>query len=84
MATPELPENLTPAEERAVLEAMERYLHSGDTRPPAWALAGRAANLRQGALQIRHQAGGTAWRDAGRGSFASRGTSPLMGRGDAK
>ncbi|MCA1727284.1 MAG: hypothetical protein LC722_06450 [Actinobacteria bacterium] len=84
MERPELPDGVTPHEERAILDALERYLKAGDTKPPAWALAGRAANLRQGALQIRHQAEGSSWRQATRLPFANRGTEPVMGRGDAK
>jgi hypothetical protein len=84
MPRPELPPDLSPGEERAILEALERALAAGTARPSAWALAGRAANLRQGALQIRHQSDETAWaRSAGR-PFANRGTESLMGRGDAK
>jgi hypothetical protein len=84
MASADLPDGLTPEEEGAILSALERYLTAGNTRPSAWALAGRAANLRQGALQIRHQTDGTAWRQTLRGPFANRGTGSLMGRGDAK
>jgi hypothetical protein len=84
MPSADVPDGLTPQEERAILTALERYLTSGDTRPSAWALAGRAANLRQGALQIRHQVDGTAWRETLRGPFANRGTGSVMGRGDAK
>ena len=84
MAEPELPDGLSPEEERAILDALERYLQAGNTRPAAWALAGRARNLRQGALQIRHQAEASTWRQAGQLPFANRGTEPLMGRGDAK
>jgi hypothetical protein len=80
----QLPEGVTPEQERAILDALERYLEAGRARPSAWALAGRAMNLRQGALQIRHQIAGTAWRETTRGPFANRGTEPLMGRGDAK
>jgi hypothetical protein len=84
MARPEVPPGLTPEQERAILEALERALVARTTPPSAWALAGRAANLRQGALQIRHQSDATGWaRSAGR-TFANRGTEPLMGRGDAK
>ncbi len=84
MTTPELSGGPTPEQERAILDALERYLLAGNTRPPAWALAGRAANLRQGALQIRHQSDGSGWSNANRLPFANRGTAPLMGRGDAK
>ena len=84
MSRADLPEGVSPDEERAILDALERYLRAGRATPSAWALAGRARNLRQGALQIRHQMEGTAWRETNRGPFANRGTEPLMGRGDAK
>ena len=84
MSRADLPEDLSPHEEQAILDALERYLWAGRARPSAWALAGRAENLRQGALQIRHQIEGTAWRETSRRPFANRGTEPLMGRGDAK
>lgn len=78
----ELPSGLTPQEERAVLAALERYF--AETPPPKpWALAGRAEAAGMGALQTRHLAPG-AWQRAGRGSFARRGTTSQVGRGDAR
>ena len=77
----ELPHDLGPEEERAVLAALERALESGRHRPAPWALAGRMDALRVGALQTRAILD-AAWRH--RGDFTRRGTSPLVGRGDAK
>ena len=79
----ELPPDLSPEEERAVIEALERTLAAG-TRPPSpWALAGRAEALRLGALHVRHQAE-RPWGFRGHVAFARRGTESLIGRGDAK
>jgi hypothetical protein len=79
----EVPPNLTPDEERAVLAALERYVGQTSVRPSPWALAGRVENLGLGALQGRHQSPG-AWRDAGRDGFTRRGADTRMGRGDSK
>lgn len=77
----ELPPDLTPQEERAVLAALERALEAPRRRPAAWALAGRLEALRMGALQARRMVE-RPW--AHRGEFTRRGTQPLVGRGDAK
>lgn len=79
----ELPPDLTPEEERAVLAALEHSLAVGRARLSAWALAGRAENLRMGALQVRREAG-SGWTLRAHVPFARRGTTPLLGRGDAK
>lgn len=78
----ELPPDLTPEEERAAIAALERALEAGKDSLSAWALAGRAEALRLGTLQVRHQQNG--WTFRGHVPFARRGTSPLIGRGDAK
>jgi hypothetical protein len=78
----ELPANLSPEEERAVLAALERVLGSSRGRPSPWAVAGRVEALRLGALQARREAGG--WPSRGQVPFVRRGTPPLIGRGDAK
>ncbi len=83
MARYELPEGLSPDEERAVIAALERAFEIGRTRPSAWALAGRVDNLRLGALQARHQAG-YPWGWRGDTPFAERGAPWLKGRGDAR
>ena len=78
----ELPDDLTPEQERAAIAALERALSAGNEPLSAWSLAGRAEALRLGTLQARHQANG--WTFRGHVPFARRGTSPLIGRGDAK
>ncbi|MFN2590057.1 MAG: hypothetical protein ABR518_04745 [Actinomycetota bacterium] len=79
----ELPPDLSAAEERMVIAALETYFAAGTGRPSPWALAGRADGLRLGTLQARHQSPG-AWRAVARGGFARRGTETRMGRGDSK
>jgi hypothetical protein len=78
----ELPDGVSPVEERAVIAALERYFQERDTRPSPWALAGRMDACREGVLQARRSVRG-AWAAAGRGNFARRGTEPILGRGDA-
>ncbi len=77
----ELPEDLTPEEQRAVIAALERSLEGADATPAPWALAGRMDALRMGALQTRRMLE-RPWTH--RGEFARRGTAPLVGRGDAR
>jgi hypothetical protein len=82
MARFELPDDLSPEQERAAIAALERALEAGEQALSPWALAGRAEALRLGTLQARHQADG--WTFRGHVPFARRGTAPLIGRGDAK
>ena len=77
----DLPGDLTPAEERAVVAALERALEGDTSTPAPWALAGRMEALRMGALQARRMLE-RPW--AHRAEFARRGTSPLVGRGDTR
>jgi hypothetical protein len=79
----ELPADLSPEEERAVIAALERVLGADRPRPSAWALAGRAEALRLGGLQARRH-GERPWLLRGRIPFARGGPPPLAGRGDAK
>jgi hypothetical protein len=79
----ELPPDLTPEEERAVIAALERTFGVPTDRPSPWALAGRAEALRHGAVQVRRDVAGP-WTFRGRVPFARPGTPPLRGRGDAK
>jgi hypothetical protein len=51
----ELPPDLSPEEERAVIGALEQYFGSLHVQLSPWVLAGRAEALRLGALQVRHQ-----------------------------
>ena len=84
MSTPryELPDGVSPEQERAVIAALERYFAERDPRPDPWALAGRMDACREGVLQARRLARGS-WAAAARGNFARRGTEPILGRGDA-
>lgn len=79
----ELPPGLDPEEERAVLAALEQAMEAGRERPSLWVAAGRADNLRRGALQLRRQTA-DGWRFPHRVPFARRGTTTLQGRGDAR
>ena len=79
----ELPRDLSPEEEEAVIAALEEVLGPRPGRPSPWALAGRAEALRMGALQVR-RAGDRPWGFRGHVPFARPGTPPLIGRGDAK
>jgi hypothetical protein len=79
----ELPEDLSPEEERAVVAALDGTLGVRRRRPSPWALAGRAEALRLGSLQVRRD-GERPWTFRGEAPFARRGTSRLTGRGDAK
>jgi hypothetical protein len=79
----ELPPELSPQEERAVIAALERVLGRPADRPSPWTLAGRAEAVRQGALQVRRDAD-RPWSFRGRVPFARPGTPPLRGRGDAR
>ena len=77
----EVPEGLSPEEERAVLAALERHFEERDLRPNRWAFIGRLEATRQGVLQnrrlLRDRWHGTMW-----APFAQRGTEPIRGRGD--
>ena len=79
----ELPPELSPQEERAVIAALERALGTPVDRPSPWTLAGRAEAVGHGALQIRRDAQ-RPWAFRGQVPFARAGTPPLRGRGDAK
>jgi len=79
----ELPEGVSPTEERAIIAALEEYFAPKDPRPAPWALAGRIDATAFGALQARRQAG-NAWRMAMRSTFARRGVPTFAGRGDAR
>jgi hypothetical protein len=79
----DLPANLSPDEERAVIAALERLLDPSRDRPSPWTSAGRSEALRLGGLQVRGH-GQDTWRLRGRTPF-TRGAPPtLAGRGDAK
>ena len=50
----ELPGDLTPDEERAIIRALERYFAQESPHPHPWVLAGRIDATGFGALQARH------------------------------
>jgi hypothetical protein len=78
----ELPEGLSPAEERAIIRALERYFAQENPHPHPWVLAGRVDACGWGAVQARRYAD-SGWSLAGWAPFARRGSPPLRGRGDA-
>ncbi len=78
----ELPEDLAPEEERAIIRALERYFAQENPRPRSWVLAGRLDATGWGALQARHHSDAP-WAATGRFPFVRRGVPPLAGRGDA-
>jgi len=79
----ELPDDLSPEEEKAVIAALERYFDQTDPTPDAWKMAGRAADARQGPLQMRKIIA-SSWHSLNRLPIAQRNTPNLHGRGDAK
>jgi hypothetical protein len=79
----ELPDGLSPEEERAVIRALERYLARESPHPDAWVLAGRVAATGLGALQARHYTD-VPWGVGTYAAFARRGVPPMQGRGDAR
>jgi hypothetical protein len=78
----EIPEGLTPAEERAILMALERYLLQESPKPTPWVLQGRVDATGMGALQVRKLAR-EPWNEV-RADFARRGVAPMHGRGDVR
>jgi len=79
----ELPPGLTPEEERAVVAALEQALRPTRPELSGWALAGRAENLRSGALELRRDAH-SAWTFRADVPFTRRVVPNLRGRGDAR
>jgi hypothetical protein len=78
----EMPEGLTPEEERAVLMALERYFVEENRKPAPWVLQGRIEATGFGALQVRRFA-----REPWHGQwveFARKGVPPMHGRGDVR
>ena len=49
----EIPEGISPEEERAILMSLERYFSTENPKPPAWVLQGRIDATGFGALQVR-------------------------------
>ena len=77
----ELPEDLTPDQERAVIRALERYFAQESPHPDRWVLAGRIAASGLGSLQARHYTD-SPWGVGTYAPFARRGVPPMNGRGD--
>ncbi|HXF37345.1 MAG TPA: hypothetical protein VNO17_09220 [Actinomycetota bacterium] len=79
----ELPEGLSPEEERAILLALERYFREDVPKPDPWVLEGRLQACGQGAVQARRLMR-RPWAAPARLPFARRGTPSTNGRGDAR
>jgi hypothetical protein len=77
----ELPGDLAPEEERAVIRALERYFAQESPHPHPWVLAGRIDAAGLGALQARHYTV-TPWGVGTYAPYARRGVPPVHGRGD--
>jgi hypothetical protein len=77
----ELPEDLSPDQERAVIRALERYFARESPHPDQWVLAGRIAASGLGSLQARHYTD-SPWGVGTYAPFARRGVPPMHGRGD--
>jgi hypothetical protein len=77
----DLPEGLTPEEERAILTALERYFLQESPKPAPWVLQGRIDSTGLGALQAR-KLSREPW--VVRAAFARRGVAPVHGRGDVR
>jgi hypothetical protein len=77
----ELPGDLGPEQERAIILALERYFAQESPHPHPWVLAGRIDANGLGALQARHLTD-TPWGVGGRVPFLRRGVPPSAGRGD--
>ena len=78
--TLELPDWLTPEEERAILVALERYFLQESPKPAAWVLQGRIEATGLGGLQVRRYA-----HDPWHGhatAFSRKGVAPVNGRSD--
>jgi hypothetical protein len=77
----DLPDGLTPEEERAILTALERYFLQESPRPAPWVLQGRIDATGLGALQAR-KLSREPW--VVRAAFSRRGVAPMHGRGDVR
>ena len=79
----ELPEGLTPAQERAIIRALEAYFARENPHPDPWVLAGRIQAAGWGALQARHYTDDP-WSLGAYAPFARRGVPPTNGRDDTR
>jgi hypothetical protein len=78
----ELPEGLTPEEERAIVVALERYFLQESPKPAAWVLQGRLEVTGLGALQARRYAH-EPWHGHAV-EFTRKGVPPVNGRSDVR
>jgi hypothetical protein len=78
----ELPEGLTPEEERAILTALERYFVQESPKPNPWVLQGRLEATGMGKLQVRRYAREPWHRQ--QAPFARTGVASLHGRSDVR
>jgi hypothetical protein len=78
----ELPDGLSPEEERAILMALERYLLQESPKPMPWVLQGRVEAVGLGQLQVRKLARDP-WTEV-RAPFARPGVATVVGRGDVR
>jgi hypothetical protein len=78
----ELPQGLTPEEERAILMALERYFLQESPKPMPWVLQGRIDATGLGALQVRRYAH-EPWHGQ-HAPFSRRGVAPVNGRSDVR
>jgi hypothetical protein len=78
----ELPQGITREEERAILNALERYFLQESPKPNPWVLQGRVDAIGIGALQSRRFAH-EPWTGV-RAAFVRYGVPPAHGRGDAR
>ena len=79
---PELPEGLTPEEERAILMALERYFLAESPKPMPWVLQGRIDATGVGSLQARRYAH-EPWHGQ-KAPFTRTGVPPANGRSDVR
>jgi hypothetical protein len=78
----ELPEGLTPEEERAILMALERYFLQESPKPMPWVLQGRIDATGLGALQVRRYAH-EPWHGQ-QVPHSRKGVAPVNGRSDVR
>jgi hypothetical protein len=78
----ELPEGLSPEDERAILTALERYFLQESPKPNQWVLQGRIEATGLGGLQVRRYAR-EPWHGQ-QAAFTRKGVAPLLGRGDVR
>ena len=78
-----LPEGLPPEDERAIIQALERYFTEEAMPPNPWVLGSRAHNTRTPVRQLRHDTD-RPWQQFLRTPTGQRVTPNLHGRGDAR